>query len=341
MANERIAFCNSGSDAILLAMRAARAFTGKDRVGVFAGACHGLHDTGLAGGRVGAHLPDSASYGTGIPKAVDETVQVLPYGHPAAFDLIRLHRAHLAAVIVEPVRVLDPHLDAGPWLCELAELCRKADVLLILDETVTGFRLAFGGAQERLGVSADLVVYGQTIGGGLPLGVVAGRAPYMRSFSQDLDTQGIYTAHPFAGNALAVAASAAFLTHAASARATLYPALEHATSALRTAFNGAAARLGVTAEMRQAGSMFRIVLGPSCARPADPAPMHAASNAFAIHALNGGVLLLPGLRGYMSTAHATAQITRAGEIFTTVLADLKADGVFARLDAAAKPLGRA
>jgi len=157
-ANERVTFCNSGSDATAYAMRAARAFTGRDVIGVFAGSNHGHHDYGIAGEEPRRLTPDTTESGSlfgrpwirrphrhaGVPQAIADSTLSLTYGHPATFDQIRRRRRDLAAVIVEPVRALDPSTDQGPWLRELASVCGETGVLLILDERLTGFRLAYG-----------------------------------------------------------------------------------------------------------------------------------------------------------------------------------------------------
>lgn len=332
-ANERIALCADGSDATLFAIRAARAATGKDGIGVFAGSRHGTHDYGLVSGEPQAShgLTRNIHLGAGIPRLIDEIASVLPYGHPAAFDLIRRQRNDLAAVIVEPVRAEDPHLDAGPWLWELASVCRKAGVLLIFDELTAGFRLAYGGTQEVFGIEPDLTAYGKVVGGGLPLGVVAGRTEFMRAFGRDILAQGISAAEANAGNALAVAAGTAFLSYANANQESLYPGLQRSTARLSDAFNAAAAALDVPAALKHAGSVFRITLGSPRPRNLPAAAQYAAMDAFAIAALNGGVLLKPGLQGFVSAAHTDTQIDQAAEVFATTLADVKADGFFAAL----------
>jgi glutamate-1-semialdehyde aminotransferase len=228
-------------------------------------------------------------------------------------------------------------MDAGLWLRDLADICRKSGVLLIFDEVMTGFRLGFGGAQEVFSVTPDLVAYGKAIGGGLPLGAVAGHAALMRCFGEDLSAEGIFTQQTFAGNTLAMAAGAAFLDYAHANRTTLYPGLAHMTDRLGAGFNAAAARLGVPAELRHAGSIFRIVLGPQHTRDAETAAYQATVNAFAVMALNSGVLLLPELCGYVSATHTVEHIDRAVQMFATALEDLKADGFFARLEHGTAP----
>jgi glutamate-1-semialdehyde 2,1-aminomutase len=272
--------------------------------------------------------------GAGVPRAVDEIMTVLPYGHPAAFDLIRRRRNELAAVMVEAVRGNDPHLDAGSWLQELGAVCRASGVLLILDEVTTGFRLAYGGAQEYFGLRPEMVAYGKAVGGGLPLGVVAGRSDIMRVFSAEAGPRGIFSASTFAGNPLSIAAGLAALKFADMHRDTLYPALEASAVHLAATFSAAAADLGVPARLQHAGSMLRVVLGTVQPRnSAAAAALRQAEDAFATHLLNGGVLMQTGLRGFLAAAHDAAQIDLAATAFTAALAELKTDGLFAPITA--------
>jgi glutamate-1-semialdehyde aminotransferase len=277
-------------------------------------------------------LSKGAHIGAGIPQVIDTIASVLPYGHPAAFDLIRRQRNELAAVIVEPVRGTDPHLDAGLWLRELGKVCRKAGVLLILDETTTGFRLSYGGAQELFGLEPDLVTYGGAMGGGLPLGAVAGRAAFMRAFAQDGTGQSIVPADTMSASPLAVAASAAFLTYADVNRSSLYADLDRRTARLAHAFNTTAQALGVSATIRHAGSLFRISLGRPQPRHTASAHVIAAMDAFAVAAIDGGVLVQPGLQGFMSAAHTDEDVDRAAIVFSAALSDLKADGLLVPVD---------
>lgn len=328
-ANERIVLCADGNDATTMATRAARAVTGRDCIGVFAGSYHGRYGYAYRGG---AHAPERntryLNLGAGIPRGVDDATNVLPYGHPAAFALVRRHRNELAAVIVEGVRASDPHFDAGPWLQELADVCRRDGVVLIFDEISTGFRLAYGGAQEVLKVEPDLVIYGKAVGGGLPLGAVAGRAPFMRPFGQHMSSQGIVALDAFTGNTLSVAAGAAFLSHAHKEREVLYPALDRTTTRLAEGFNAAAANLNVPATLRHAGSMFLISLGPAKPRRAEMTLQRTAVDAFVVSVLNAGVMIHPALTGFVSAAHTDHQIDQAVMAFGAALAELKADGLF-------------
>ena len=175
----QIRFCCSGAEATFNAIRLARAYTGRDRILKFEGAYHGHHDYGMwSYNRFAADafspVPNSAGMAAGI--AAD--MLVAPYNDVgAAEEVFRREGAAIAAIIMEPVqRMTAP---APGYLERLRDLASENGAVLIFDETVTGFRLALGGAQERFGVLPDLAVYGKSLGGGLPLAAVAGKPEIM------------------------------------------------------------------------------------------------------------------------------------------------------------------
>jgi len=155
---EAMVFSNSGTEATMFGMRAARAFTGKSKVAVFDGSYHGTHDYALQTADPGsAHeAPQAVPIGRGVPGAIiSNTTIMLPYLRRAAFDIIRQQRDELALVIVQGVQNRSPHLGAADWLGELCAVCRDNDVLVLLDEVVTGFRVAYGGCQEIFDLAPD------------------------------------------------------------------------------------------------------------------------------------------------------------------------------------------
>lgn len=340
-ANERVVFCASGAEATVTAMRAARAFTGRDGIGVFAGSSHSTHSAGVAAEEPRRSAPASTRAGpapadggslfgrpwmrgahrpSGTPDTASDKPAPLIYGDTSAFDQIRRRRHDLAAVIVEPVRAADPSLDHADWLRALAGLCREAGVLLIFDEQHTGFRLAFGGAQERFSLRADLVAYGENIGGGLPLGAVAGKADVIGYLMRRENSA--RAEHPTGGNIpggniLGIAAGAATLEHLSARRATLYPALEEKSRLLTENINTFAVTNGIPVRLRAGGSMFRM-----CFKHA------AAETAFYTIALNKGVLMHASRLGFLSAAHTPDDITHISRIFQDALTDVRADGLF-------------
>jgi glutamate-1-semialdehyde 2,1-aminomutase len=191
---EAIRFTSSGTEGTFSALRMARAFTGKEKILKFEGGWHGAHDyaqqstTPPEPTDSPAPRPDSH----GIPKAVGQTVLISPFNDPdTATDLISSYAGDLAAVIVEPFqRALRP--EPG-FLDALREAATANGVLLIFDEVVTGFRIAWGGAQERYGVIPDIAVYGKTISGGYPLAAICGRADVLACADPRLKGKGPYT----------------------------------------------------------------------------------------------------------------------------------------------------
>ena len=335
-ANERVVFCNSSAEATVTAISAARAFAGRSAIGVFAGSLHGMHPPRLAendlpggspsptgaapapaegSGLFGRPWGRAAHRSNDLPAKAAEPGAELIYGDASAFEQIRRGRHHLAAVIVEPVRARDPGFEHADWLRGLAQVCREAGVLLILDERHTGFRLAFGGAQERLGLLADLVVYGENIGGGLPLGAVAGRADVLSEFARRESVA--RDARPTGGNILGLAAGAATLEHLAARRATVYPALEEKGRLLAESFNRFAESNGMPAKMRASGSIFRMCFAHA-----------AAETAFYTIVLSKGLLMHPSRLGFLSIAHTMDDIAYIGQIFRDALTDVRDDGRF-------------
>ncbi len=173
-------YVGSGTEATFYALRIARARTGRNKIMKFEGAWHGMHDYGLWGTVPVApsDYPHSLPDSVGVPPQAGETVLVAPFNDAArAVAMIEAHAGELAAVIVEPLqRVLQP--DPG-FLAALREVTSRHGIVLIFDEIVTGFRIAWGGAQEKYGVIPDLACYGKAVSGGYPLAAIAGREDVM------------------------------------------------------------------------------------------------------------------------------------------------------------------
>lgn len=169
-------YCNSGSEATLRAMRIARAYTNKSKIAIFSGSWHGTHDNALVSDDFTGdkHNPNNVLLSEGIPKDVLNNVVIIPYNESSSFDKLSEYKDELAMVLIEPSQGSNPRDDMKKFLLELRIFCTKNDILLGFDEIITGFRIAFGGAQEYYGIEADISTYGKTVGGGFPIGVVAG-----------------------------------------------------------------------------------------------------------------------------------------------------------------------
>ncbi len=206
---EQLRFTNSGTEAVLYAIRAARAYTGRPAILKMEGGYHGGYDSVLVSVDPGTDTPawpTGRPSGPGLPPSVTEDTLVAPLNDLAtARDLVMKHRHRLAAVIVEPVTIRGAIVAEDDFIRGLRDLTLEAGVLLIIDEVVT-FRLARGGAQELAGVRPDLTTLGKIIGGGLPVGAFGGRADIMARFDPH-GNDPVHHSGTFAGNPLTVASS--------------------------------------------------------------------------------------------------------------------------------------
>lgn len=177
---ERAAFFNSGTEAVMGALRAARTITGRQRIAMFAGAYHGWSDQVLAQQR-----PDegtAAPSAPGVPPNAVADAHVLTYGSDAALAFLEREAGTLAAVLVEPVQSRRPDLQPIAFLRRVREITAASGTALIFDEMITGLRSAPAGVQELWTIRPDLTIYGKAVAGGLPIGVVAGRGEFMNAF---------------------------------------------------------------------------------------------------------------------------------------------------------------
>ncbi len=209
---EKVRFVSTGSEADLYAMRAARAFRKRDKILKFEGGYHGMSDYSLMSlapkrpGNFPRAIPDSA----GIPQSVRDEMLIAPFNDAETVaSLVREHHDELAGVIVEPFqRIIPP---APGFLAALRRITAEHGIPLIFDEVVTGFRLAYGGAQEYYGVTPDLCTLGKVIGGGFPLAAIAGRAEIMAHFDRSAvgDERFLMQVGTLSGNPIAAAAGLA------------------------------------------------------------------------------------------------------------------------------------
>ena len=238
---ERVRLVNSGTEATLSALRVARAATGRDKILKFEGCYHGHADSLLvkAGSGVATlGLPDSP----GVPRALAELTVTVPFNDTAALEeAFRVHRHELAAVIVEPVvgnmGCVTPRLG---FLEKLRALTLEHGTVLIFDEVMTGFRVAYGGAQQLYRIDPDMTTLGKIIGGGLPVGAYGGKARLMDLVAP---SGPVYQAGTLSGNPLAVAAG--LKTLEILRRPGLYERLDSLTAKLATGLATGAAREGI------------------------------------------------------------------------------------------------
>jgi glutamate-1-semialdehyde aminotransferase len=175
---ERVAFSNTGTEAVMTAIRLARASTKRNKIVVFSGSYHGHFDGTLAKAQTNDN-PDAVPIAPGILPSMVEDVLVLDYGSPHSLEIIKAYQDKLAAVLVEPIQTRRPDLQPKEFLQQLRQLTQESGIALIFDEMITGFRLHLGGAQAWFGIEADIATYGKIVGGGMPIGIIAGKATYM------------------------------------------------------------------------------------------------------------------------------------------------------------------
>jgi glutamate-1-semialdehyde 2,1-aminomutase len=251
---EKLRFVSSGTEACMSAIRLARGFTGRKFILKFDGCYHGHADALLvkAGSGVATlGIPGSA----GVPEETAQHTLALPYNDLASVEAaFGAYPGQIACIIVEPVVGNAGTIPPAPgYLERLRELTKKNGSLLILDEVMTGFRLALGGAQEVYGITPDLTTLGKILGGGLPCGAFGGRAEIM-NFLAPLGP--VYQAGTLSGNPLAMAAGMATVGHLVKHADEIYPRLEATTKAIAEGVAAIARAQGVPLTTNRVGSMF-------------------------------------------------------------------------------------
>ncbi|WP_170423859.1 non-ribosomal peptide synthetase/type I polyketide synthase [Ruegeria arenilitoris] len=221
--HDRATFCNTGSEAVMAAMRLARAVTGRERIVVFGNDYHGQFDEVLVKGKTrGGNNPAALPIAPGIPRSSLSNMVVLPYGADESAVWIRDNIDDIAAVIVEPVQSRHPNLRPKEFVRELREITRAGDAALVFDEVVTGFRVGPRGMQGVWDIEADMATYGKVIGGGMPIGMLAGTSRFMDALDGGMWQYGdgsvpeaspTFFAGTFVRHPLVVAAVGATLDH--------------------------------------------------------------------------------------------------------------------------------
>ncbi|HET9050466.1 MAG TPA: glutamate-1-semialdehyde 2,1-aminomutase [Candidatus Dormibacteraeota bacterium] len=316
---EMVRFVNSGTEATMSALRVARAATRRDLVVKFAGGYHGHSDlllTEAGSGMATLGIPASP----GVPGAVAALTATLPYNDLEGAQAFFTERGEeIAAVIVEPIA---GNMGCVPpvegFLEGLRRLCTGAGALLVFDEVMTGFRVAYGGAQSLLGVRPDLTCLGKVIGGGLPVGAYGGSAELMGLVAP---SGPVYQAGTLSGNPLAMAAGCATLDVLAGGDA--YVRLEGLGDRLAAGLRAGAEAAGVPCAVQRAGSMVTPFLGVDGVRDYDDARRADRALFARVHArwLDAGVLWPPSQfeAGFLSTAHGDAEIDRIAGVFADAL----------------------
>jgi amino acid adenylation domain-containing protein len=319
--NDRAVFCNSGTEAVMGAIRAARAYTGRSKVAMFAGSYHGWADLVMGRLFTSGDRREVRPSAPGIPELPLGDVLMLDFDEPASLELLARHLDELALVMVEPVQSRRPDLQPFAFLRELRRMTREAGVLLLFDELITGFRMAPGGAQEFFGVDADLVTYGKIVAGGLPMGVVAGKNGPMAMFdggtwrygddsypaAQRTQFAGAYFKHP-----ISMAVAVAILEEIQRRGAPMYEALDARTTRLVQRINAFFDEGGYPVTAVHFSSCFRFFFGPEV----------KFADLFHHHLVLEGIYVIPETgTHFLSAAHTDDDLDK---VFQAVCASAQA-----------------
>lgn len=305
---ERVSFCNSGTEAVMSALRIARAVTGRSKIALFEGCYHGTFDGVLVRG---AKQPDgrlrAVPMAPGVPLHMVENVLLLKYDDPDSLELLRAQAHELAAVLIEPPRSRRPDVQPKEFLRRLREITSEAGAALIFDEVVTGFRFHPGGAQAMFDVRADLVTYGKAVGGGVPVAVVAGKASFMDAVDggmwgygdasmPEADVTyftGTYFKHP-----LIMPALWASLNYIKEHSPRMQEELDAKTTHIADELNAHFTRSRVALKVAHLGSLFRILYPPEL----------KYADLLYYHLLEKGVYVCETRNCFLSTAHTEEDI---------------------------------
>ncbi len=319
---ERAAFCNTGSEAVMAALRVARTVTARDKIVYFTGDYHGTFDEVLL-----RATPHGASpIAPGITAGSANGVVVLEYGADASLEYIRAHGNEIAAVLVEPIQSRHPEVQPRTFLHELRRITELAGTALIFDEVVTGFRVALGGAQEYYGIRADLATYGKVIGGGYPIGVVAGKAAYLDALDGGMWQYGddsapevgmTFFAGTFVRHPLALAAAKAVLHYLKETGPALQERLSKKVAAAAHEVETAFKDVGLDARVHPCGAWFSLSL-PSDARFGSLLYYHMRAK---------GVHILESYPCFFTTSHSDEDFARVVRVFRESIQELRDGGM--------------
>jgi amino acid adenylation domain-containing protein len=325
--NERMTFCNTGSEAVMAAMRLARTVTGREKIVIFNGDYHGQFDEVLVKGvqRAGQQ-PRSMPVSPGIPASAVQNMIVLDYATPQTLQWVRENAEDLAAVIVEPVQSRHPSLQPYEFLREIRKITEASGTAFVMDEVVTGFRTHPGGIQALAGIRADMATYGKVVGGGLPIGILAGNQKFMDAldggtwrFGDDSFPEvGVtFFAGTFVRHPLALAAAWAVLQHIKREGPELQRKLATRVSQLAKDLNQLFAEYGLKTPVETFASWFFFNIHGE----------HPLATLLFYHLRLRGVHIQDGFPCFLTTAHSEADFQLIYNAFAESIAALNAAGI--------------
>ena len=334
LGHPRVTFCNTGSEAVMAAMRIARAVTGRDRIVVFSNDYHGQFDEVLVKGKSRGGAPAALPVAPGIPRSGLTNMTVLGYGAAESLDWISDNMAEIAAVIVEPVQSRHPELRPAEFCRKLRKITHEGGAALVFDEVVTGFRTHARGMQGIWEIEADMATYGKVVGGGLPIGLLAGSSRFMDALDGGQWAYGdasvpqvapTFFAGTFVRHPLVLAAVEAVLDHLDAAGEVLWTEVADRTAALAARMNAALAARGLPELVTTFSSWFVINVTARDPRAALLFPLMRME----------GVHVQDGFCGFLTTAHSEADIAAVVHAFETALDTLQSIGILAGASAGA------
>lgn len=320
---DRAAFCNTGSEAVMGCMRVARTVTGRSTIAIMTGAYHGIFDEVLVRGTKKLRSIPAAP---GIMPSSSQNVLVLDYGTPETMEILKNRADDLAAIMVEPIQSRRPDFRPKEFLTEVRALTEKAGIVYIFDEVVTGFRLGPGGAQEYFGIKADIASYGKVVGGGLPIGIIAGKQRFMDALDGgywefgDASSPPVgvtYFAGTFVRHPLALASAKAVLTHLKEQGPELQRRLNEKTAAFIADLQAFCASVQAPIELKTVASLWRTTYTSE----------QAFGDVLFYMMRDRGVHIWDGFPCFFTTAHSDADFAHVAKAFKESVIEMQESGL--------------
>jgi len=331
--HERAALCNTGSEAVMGVMRIARTVTGRSLIAIMSGSYHGIFDEVIVRGtKTLKSVPASPGI---LPEAV-KNVLVLDYGTPETLEILKARGHELAAIMIEPIQSRRPDFQPREFIQALRPICDQHGCALIMDEVITGFRLARGGAQEHFGVKADLCSYGKVIGGGQPIGVMAGKKQWMDALDgghwqfgdASVPTVGVtYFAGTFVRHPIALAAAQAVIDEMKS-KPNLQQQLNAKTDAMAAQANAFFGEAGVPLKLKHFGSLWKLIYTEDTAN----------GDLLFCFMRDRGVHIWDGFPCFLTTSHSEADVAQILKVIRDSVTEMQEAGF---LPGTPKPAGQA
>ena len=328
---ERVTFCNSGTEAVMTAIRLARSVTGLSRLVYFSGSYHGHSDATLGLMASLGKNPKTLPMAPGIPPEAVQNALVLPWGKKKSLEIIKNYANEIACVLVEPVQSRRPGVQPKAFLKELRQITLETETPLIFDEMITGFRIHPGGAQAWYGIKADICTYGKLLGGGMPIGVVAGQKRFLdridggewqygdQSFPQ---TERTFYGGTFCKHPLAMAGALAVLTEMEKKGPELQKELNERTKNFTRSMNAMLSEYGTSMELVNFGSLMRFHFKENYSYMFQPLDM----DLFCLHMIAKGIYIWEGKTLFLSTAHTEEDLNKILNAARESIEDLQSVG---------------